>query len=152
MAGLDAAEHRRVGAAMFNHVWTLMETPDRTTSQDDRMLHMAHAQRLHWELAGGAPENFARGEWQVSRVYAILGRSEPASFHARRCLEICQANGIGDFDLAFAYEAMARAYGVAGDVAETRRYAGLAREAGANIADDEDREHLEEDLATLPVA
>src|SRR5690348_9600463 len=92
MGGLDAAEHRRLGASMFNHVWTLMETPDRTTAEDDRMLHMAHAQRLHWELADGAPENFARAEWQVSRVYTVLGRSEPALFHARKCLEICQAN------------------------------------------------------------
>jgi hypothetical protein len=152
VAGLDRKEHRRIGAAMFNEVWRLMEAPDRTTEQDDRMVHMAHASRLHWEQAGGGPENLARGEWQVSRVYAVLGRAEPAIHHGRRCLKICQANGIEDFDLAFAYEALARANGVAGDEGAARRYAGLARQAAAGIAEADDRAHLEEDLATLPTS
>ena len=50
-------------------------------------------------LAGAeAPEhertNLARGEWQVSRVYVLLGRAETAIWHARRCLEHCEEAGI----------------------------------------------------------
>ena len=41
------------------------------------MLHAAHASRFHWGEVG-EPVNFARGEWQISRVYAVLGRPEPA--------------------------------------------------------------------------
>jgi hypothetical protein len=152
IAGMDPSEHRPIAVAMFNHVWSLMETADRTIEQDDRMLHMAHASRLHWELSEGAPENLARGEWQVSRVHAMLGRGEPAIHHARRCLQICQANGIGDFDLAYAYEALARAHGVAGDEHEARRYASLAREAAAGIVESDEREQFEQDLAMLPVS
>jgi hypothetical protein len=53
-----------------------------------------------------------------------------------------------EWDLPFAYEAVARAHGVAGDE-EARRYEELARKAAEAIADPEDREHLEEALATL---
>ena len=103
------------------------------------MLHAAHASRYHWGEVGG-PERLARGEWQCSRVYCVLGRPEPALHHARRCLELCLEHGIGDFDLAFAYEALARSAALAGDPAESSRFARLAREAGAAIAEDEDRD------------
>ena len=76
--------------------WTLLEKTDRTPAQDDEMLHAAHASRYHWGEIGD-PVNLARGEWQCSRVYAILGRAEPALWHARRCLEIDEANGLGDW-------------------------------------------------------
>jgi hypothetical protein len=111
------------------------------------MIHAAHASRYHWGNVGEAAHR-ARGEWQVSRVYAVLGRGEPALWHARRCLELCRENGIGDWDLAFAYEAMARASRVAGDGAGRDRYLADAREAAKHIKEDEDRQLLEADLAT----
>ena len=113
------------------------------------MLHAAHASRHHWAQVG-APENLARGEWQVARVYCVLQRGEPALYHARRCLELCQEHGIGDWDLAFAYEALARASAVAGDAPGRDRYLAEARAAGEAIRDAEDREQLEKDLATIP--
>jgi hypothetical protein len=112
------------------------------------MIHTAHASRFHWGEVGG-PEHRARGEWQCSRVYSVLGRDEPAIHHARRCLEICQEHAIGDWDLAFAYEALARAHAVAGDRDEADRYKELARGAGNAIADTEDREVFDADFATL---
>ncbi len=145
---LDPADERRLAVGLFNHVWTLMEMPDRTAEQTDEMIHAAHASRYHWGVIG-KPENRARGEWQVSRVYAILGRGEPATWHARRCLEICQENGIGDWDLAFAYEALARAARVSGDPEGRERYLAKAREAGDQVKDAEDRQLLESDLATV---
>ena len=121
-----------------------------TREDDDRMLHAAHASRYHWGEIGTAA-NRARGEWQVSRVYTVLGRAEPALFHARRCRELCEQHPdeIEDWDLPFAYEALARAHAVAGDADEARRCAERARELGERVADDEDREHLFEALASL---
>jgi DNA-binding transcriptional MerR regulator len=145
---LDPADERRIAVGLFNHVWTLMEMPVRTADQTDEMIHAAHASRYHWGVIG-KPENRARGEWQVSRVYAILGRGEPAKWHAKRCLEICQENGIGDWDLAFAYEALARAARVAGDLGDRERYLAKAREAADQIKDAEDRQLVESDLATV---
>jgi len=146
-----STDHRQVAVDLFNHVWTLMDSPDRTTAQDDEMLHAAHASRYHWGLVG-EPVNLARGEWQCSRVYAILGRGEPAIHHGRRCLEICQAEDIGDFDLAFAYEALARAHLVNGDSEASAGYRSQAARAGGNIADQEDRAHFEDELASLASA
>ena len=91
-----------------------------------------------------------RGEWQCSRVYAVLGRAEPAQHHAQRYLDLCRANGIGDWDLAFAYEALARASAVAGDPAQARSYTEQALIASEDIKDDEDRELVLCDLESIP--
>jgi hypothetical protein len=112
------------------------------------MIHASHASRHHWGEVG-TPVNFARGEWQVSRVYSVLGRGEPALVHARLCLDTCVEHGIGDFDIAYAHEAMARAYRVLGDQAKSTAHAEEARRAAAAIADPEDREHAMEDIAEL---
>ena len=90
------------------------------------MVHAAHASRFMWEDIG-EPVNHARGEWQIARVYAVVDRPEPALHHARRCLEIVEEHGVGDFDLACAYEALARAHATAGE----REAAGALRGARA---------------------
>lgn len=145
---IDDAARRQLAVDLFNHVWTLMTTPDRTPQQDVEMIHAAHASRHHWGEVG-TPVNFARGEWQVSRVYSVLDRGEPALVHARLCLDSCVEYGIGDFDIAYAHEAMARAYRALGDQAESTAHAEEARRAAADIADPEDREHAMEDIAEL---
>jgi hypothetical protein len=144
--GEAEAVERRLAVDLFNHCWTLLRRERRTPDEDDEMLHAAHASRFHWGRAGG-PENRARGEWQCSRVYCVLGRTEPALHHARRCLELCEEHGLADWDLAFAYEALARGHRVGGDDAEAERFRGLAR-AGP-IAEADDRELLETDLASV---
>jgi hypothetical protein len=127
-----------------------MQLPARSPEQDDELVHAAHASRYHWGEVGTAA-NLARGEWQLSRVYATLGRAEPALHHARRCLAYCEASpeALEDWDLPYAYEALARALVLAGDVDEAGRCAARARELGERIADAEDRELLGADLATL---
>jgi hypothetical protein len=140
---------REIAIDLFNGVWRLLEKDSRSVEDDDRMLHMAHASRYHWGEVG-EPVNLSRGEWQCSRVYAVLGRPEPALYHARRGLEICRLHGIGDFDLAFAYESLARAHAVAGDTDQARDWADQARLAAADISDDDDRELLLSDVATIP--
>src|SRR4051812_15436843 len=108
-AASELATHRRLAVDLFNRTWELMDEPLRSAAQTDEMIHAAHASRYHWGV-GGEPVNLARGEWQISRVYATLGRAEPALYHAQRSLDIVQANEIADFDLAFAHEALARAH------------------------------------------
>lgn len=147
---VEAIDHRRLGVDLFNKTWTLMEKDDRTEAEDDELVHCAHASAYHW-LHVGTPANRARSEWQCSRMYTVLGRAEPALHHARRCLELCESNpdALEDWDLPFAHEALARAHGIAGDDAEANRHAELARELGGRIADPEERQLLEADLATL---
>jgi tetratricopeptide (TPR) repeat protein len=149
-AVVNAEERRRLAADCFNHAWTLLEKPDRSAAEDDELLHCAHASRYHWGEVGTAA-NRARGEWQCSRVYAVLGRAEPALHHARRCLETVEASPdeMEEFDLPFAFESLARAHALAGDDAEADEWLARARAAAEKIADEEDRTLLEADLATI---
>lgn len=148
---LSPAEQRKLAVSLFNYVWTLLEKPQRTREEHDAMIHAAHASRWHWGVVG-TPVNFARGEWQISRVYAVLGRGEAALVHALRCLEICRENDIGDFDLAYAYEALARAWAVLGSAEETRRHLALALEAAEHIQEADDKELLLKDVETIPTS
>ena len=141
----DQHDHRQLAVDLFNHTWELLNKSERTQAEVDEMIHAAHASRYHWGLAGTAV-NLARGEWQISRVYSVLKRAEPAQYHARRSLEICQENGIGDFDMAFAYEAMARAASVLGDERAVKENLALARAAGEKIAEQDDKDYFYSEL------
>jgi DNA-binding transcriptional MerR regulator len=146
---MDPQAERTLAAGLFNATWTLLEKENRSRDEDDAMLHMAHASAHHWRQVG-KPENFARGEWQCSRVYAVLRRAEPCLHHAQRVLDICTEHGIGDFDLAFAYEALARGSAIAGDGEQAKAYTEQALAAAENIAEDDDRELVLTDLETIP--
>ncbi len=146
----DTDAERRMGKALFNGTWALLEKENRTAAEDDTMLHMAHASRHHWGRSGADGAHLARGEWQCARVYAVLGRGEPAVHHAQRVIDLCRENGVGDWDLAFGYEALARAHAVAGDPEAARACTEQALAAAEDITDDEDRELVLGDLETIP--
>ena len=148
----DQVDHRALGIELFNSTWTLMDLPVRTTEQDDAMLHMAHASAHHWRRpgTGATPENLATSEWQVSRVYTVLGRGEPAVHHARRCLDLCRENAIDGWLLASAYEALARSWAVSGDLDAARTWADLGHATAATVPDDDDRAVVLGDLASIP--
>jgi tetratricopeptide (TPR) repeat protein len=146
---LEADTHRKLAKELFNYVWALLEKPDRTERESDLMIDAAHASRFLWEEIG-EPVHHARGEWQISRAYTAVARAEPALHHAQRCLEISEEHGIGDFDLAYAYEALARAHALAGQRDAAFRYEAQAREAAQRIAEEDDRELVLGDLETLP--
>jgi hypothetical protein len=147
----EQAFHRKMAADRFNAVWNYLEKAERTLDEDDAIIHMAHASRHHWAQAGTAV-NLARGEWHISRVYSTLRRAEPALYHAARCLDSCVQNRIGDFDLAFAYEALARASAVAGKSSGCAEFLRKAREAAGDITETDDHELLLRDLETVPKA
>jgi hypothetical protein len=140
--------HLQYGKGLFNDVWRLLDQEDRTPEDDALMIHEAHASAYHWRQVG-TPANHARSEWLCSRVYCVLRRPEPALYHARLVLDICERNGIGDWDLGFAYEALARAHAVAGEAEASAGWLARAHEAAAAIAEDEDRDLLLSDLATI---
>jgi len=148
MGRRDARRERAIAVELFNEVWRLLEKPRRSKADADRMVHAAHASRHHWGEVG-TPVNVAIGEWQVSHVYAVLRRAEPATYHAKRCLALCREHGIGDFPLAFAYEALARADALAGRRGDLRRHLAAAERAGRRIAEEEDREEFFRQLRAL---
>ena len=150
---LQRSARRQLAAALFNYAWALLETPRRTREQDDEMIHAAHAARYHWGETGEAVKR-ARGEWLCSRVYASLDRSEPALYHAERCLGIVESlrpEQRRDWDVAAALEALARAHAVAGDRNAALTWKARAATAASAISGRVDREDIEQDIETLPV-
>lgn len=147
---LDPQSQKALAAGLFNRVWELLEKSDRSSADEDEMVNAAHASRYLWGDIGDA-QNYAIGDWQISRVYAVLGRAEPAVHHARRCHD--QALNVDDqpWLLASAYEALARAYAVAGDRAAALEWKAKAVARLAEVDDPDDRQIVERDIATLPV-
>jgi hypothetical protein len=148
--------HKKFAADLFNKTWALYDKKDRTALEDREMLNAAYASAYHWSMLEGAvnerryKESFPRAEYLISRVNWALGHKDAGIEHARRSLEFCQEWGIGDFDLAFAYEALARAYSLAGDAAERNKYFELASNAAGQIEKKEDRDAFLAELATVP--
>ena len=140
--------HKKLGVDLFNKVWGLIDKSDRTDEEDDLMINAAHASLYHW-MQVGEPVNRSRGEWQISRVYSLCGRADPALYHAEKNLQICLENGIGDFDLAFAYEALARAYAVENHVEKVVEYRTLGLAAAQLIEKKEDRDYFLTELSSI---
>ena len=95
------AQERAQAVALFNHAWSLLDLPERSAAQEFDLIHCSHASRWHWGRAGG-PQEWAIGEWQCARTYAVLGRPEPALVHAQRCLDLCAEHDLAGFIVASA--------------------------------------------------
>jgi hypothetical protein len=143
-----AADSRRTAEALSGRVRQLLEKHRRTRDEADEMLHAAHASRHYLGLTG-RPADLVRAEWQCARVYSTLGRAEPALYHARRCLELCDDVELEPPELARAYECVAHAAALAGDRRESRRYEQLARLVGTDIDDHDERDRLLADLSAI---
>jgi DNA-binding transcriptional MerR regulator len=146
----SVADERELARTLFNEAWTLIEKESRSPDEDERMIHMAHASRFHWDNVGD-DQNRAIGEWQCSRVYATLGRPEPALYHARRCLNYADRPGTEAWVVASAYEGLARAQAVAGDLEAARDSRSRAVALAETISDAEDRKIVITDIDTLPI-
>ena len=140
--------HQKQAVDNFNGTWDLIDKQNRTKEDEIKMIHMAHASRYHWGEIGTALE-LARGEWQISRVYSLLGMAESALYHAKISLALCQENNIGDFDLAFAYEALTRAYSIGKDKDNMEDNYKKALNASSQIKDNNDKEYLISELKTI---
>ncbi|NHJ01186.1 MAG: hypothetical protein EAX86_03545 [Candidatus Heimdallarchaeota archaeon] len=150
--------HRKMAVQFFNQTWDILDKKERTEDDNNRMIHLTHGSALHWNIvvesgkySDCGPLNLERGEWQISRVYSVVGNLESALYHAQRCLKICKANKIEDFDIAFAYEAMARVFSLSGNTSETEKYIKLAQEAGTAIKDEKDKEYFFNELSSILV-
>lgn len=141
--------HKKQAVDLFNKTWDLIDKgEERTDEETFLMIHMAHASRYHWTEVGEAV-HLARGEWQISRVYALLGMGEQALLHGQYSLDLCLDNNIKDFDLAFGYEAIARAAALLKDEELYEGYVTLAKDAAEGISDSEDKAYFFEELKAI---
>lgn len=136
---LDEA-HKVFAQSTNGRVWELLQKPNRSPTENDEMLHAAHACAYHWKFAGTAVHQ-QRGEWLISHVQVVLGHGNEALRHAQRCFVLTESNRalMHDFDIAYAFEGMARAQALLGDHKMAEEFLVLAQQAGSVIADEEDR-------------
>lgn len=141
--------HKHFAVKLNGLTWNLLGKSERTEEDDEKMLNVVHASMFHW-LQVGKPVNFQRGDWLIARVYTVLKRTESALFHAERCNERTVELDLKDFDLAYNYEALARANALAGNKEKFEKYYKLAAEAGEKIAGKEDKKWFDQDLQSEP--
>ncbi len=139
------SEDRAFAASFFNAVWKLLDKSPRSAAEDMQMIHLAHASRAHWQVAGG-PREWSIGEWQIARVYAALGRGEPALVHARAALDLARTEDLGPFLLGCGHEVMARACRAAGHEDQALAHHAEASAIARTLEDTEERELLLLDL------
>lgn len=139
-------EHSKLGIDYFNNTWDLIDKLDRNSEDDLIMIHYAHASRLHWELSGAPLLNLVRGDWQISRVYCILGLGESALYHATSCYTKTINNNIADFDLVFAYECMANAYKVLGNEKLMKEHLDLGYQLINQVQNEDNKEYCRSEL------
>ncbi len=140
--------HKQEAIDNFNETWELIDASDRSAEETLSMIHRAHASRYHWEQVG-TPLELARGEWQISRVYSLINFGKSALHHAMASLQYCLDNDYGDFDLAFAYEAVARAQKILGNTTEFKKYFSLAEQAADKISTKDNKEYFLSELKTI---
>jgi hypothetical protein len=121
----DLKFHRKFGAACFNRAWDYLVMKKRSSEDDREMLCLAHASRYHWGIVG-TPSNWAIADWQISRVYADLGEPGLALQFAKASLSTCKKNALTELEPT-ANEAIARAYAVAKDIRNARKFIAKAR-------------------------
>jgi hypothetical protein len=63
-------------------------------------------------------------------------------------MDACETFDLGDFDLAYAHEAVARSFALLGRTDEARAHLDAAR--SVPVVDDDDRQVVESDLAAGP--
>ena len=139
---------RTMAAAMFNRTWELLDAPDRTAEDDRALLASAYASWVHWRNVGEA-KNHSVSDWQVSRVWAVLGDGARAADHGREALRIAEEHGLGPFYVAYGYEALARAAAIVGDVPVRDQHLAAAEALLEDIADGESAELVRIDLEDI---
>jgi hypothetical protein len=144
----QVAWQRSLAGSAFNRTWELLDAENLSREQEEEMLAATFAQRHLWYQVG-TTRNHAIADWQVSRVFAVLGYADLARRFGERSLEVSIENGLDPFVTGFAHEAIARAAADVDDIDTFSEHLELARSLLDAIEDDEDRDLLASDLAEM---
>lgn len=132
-----------------NRAWRLAEATDRTASEDEEMLHSAHASALHWAKVGTELHN-ARALMLLAHVHALLGRGETALTYARRSFEFVQAPQRPPWEEAFAHAVLANAASAAGERELHSKHYEIAGKLGAALANADERTVFQATYRIIP--
>ena len=139
--------HTKFARWSNGRAWELLDKPSRTAEEDDEMVETAHASIYHWRAVGTAL-HIQRGKWLLAHVYGRLKNEGLSLKYANDCLSMTMAHKaeLKDFDIAYAYEGMARSLALNKQMDEARKYHDMAQSAGEQIANEEDRKTFANDF------
>src|ERR1035437_8888196 len=146
---MNSSSHREVGVATYNRCWELLEQARRTSDDDVEFLTSSFVSRYHWTFGGGRVQTIC-ADWMISRAAAALGEEVLAVSYALRANSQAQAPDTDDWLIASTAEGLARAYAAAGEQERGDEWCTVAQRLVLAIADDEDRELIAAQLASVP--
>ena len=151
MSSFGPTDHRKLAVEANNSTWEFLdrELGSLSAVDSEEMTRRAYAAAYHWSRAESATiVNEIRASWLIAKVWIHQSRGDLALPIAIRCIELCLANNVSDFDLAYVYEVKARSLACLGDIDGAREAKQSAQQI--DIADDEDRKLVQADLAKGP--
>ena len=89
------------------------------------------------------------GQDGILPLTELLGQVENARHYAKLTLKYAESEGVADFALGYAYEALARVEAAAGDKEQMEAYLAKANQVAAGMTDLESKEMLLSDLETI---
>ncbi|MDQ1146472.1 hypothetical protein QE429_003299 [Bacillus sp. SORGH_AS 510] len=139
--------HKHLAVNSFNAVWDLLDLPQRTKEEEEKMIHLAHTSFWHWtQVEDHSAKNLSIGYWQLSRVYAVAQLGERALYFGERCLEVSMKNEIEPFYIGYAYEALCRANALLEKDEQAKDQFNLAMEYAQLVKVESAKESLIKDL------
>lgn len=151
MSSIEPDEHRKFAIEANNSTWEFLDREAGSLSEleNEEMTRRAYAAAYHWSRAKNATViNEVRASWLIAKVWIHQSRGDIALPISIRCVDLCLANNIADFDLAYVYEAKARSLACIGDLDGARIAKKFALDV--EIVDEDDRKLVEADLAKGP--
>ena len=143
--------HHYMGIEMNIQTWNLLGEKNRNEQDDVRMVNFAQTSLYHWRKSHKyEPVNEQRGQWMLSHVYAVLGKGKEALSYAEETDRLTKEQDLKDFDLAYSYEALARANSAAWNKKEYAKWLEKAQKSGDLISDEEDKKCFILDLECAP--
>ncbi len=146
---MSEIDHRTIGVEAYNRCWDLLERDERNQDDDLELLTLAFTSRYHWSFAGG-PEQWTVSDWMVSRAAADIGEGSLSLVFALRANSAVREFDAPDWLVASTAEGLARAYAALGDEDARDEWVNNAEYLVEAIADDEDRDLIAGQLASVP--
>lgn len=141
---------KRLAGQANNCAWSLAEQAARTPTEDDEMLHAAHAAMHLWAIVGDA-RNKAHAAQLLAHVYALLDRGGEAAHYLAMSGPALLSPEAEPWERALAHAVAANVAAATRDVERHREHYRRASEETAALPDPDERAILEATLRVLPV-
>lgn len=145
-----ASAHKYFSAECFNRAWDLIDKKDRSEADNVNMLALSMASLWHWTHRQDCTnENLSVAYWQVSRIFSLLHQPANARLFGELCLSASKDSSLPLYCLGYAYEALARAAILGGELDTAKDNIQKAKAVSETMKDPESRKMLLADLETI---